>query len=390
MNNKLLIFSPVPPLMNGIADYVGELHPYLSQYFDILYVVNSSAELAFEKSMLYSEYLSRLEEFSKYRRLFHIGNNKDHLYLLEEFLLRPGVLVVHDYNLSWLARLGVQNSPRAKELSSILLSAYIGTKANSNIDGAGLYQFIEKFGFCLPFTDFLSLLAKHVVCHSDFVFKRLPINKNKKSLVLHHASPSAYPKTIKRSLAKTSLGIKPGIFVILFIGFMGSNKQIPRALSALAEFLKEKKDVLVLLAGEERPEEVNLRECIFNLGLNSSVRFSGYVKEDEFFTYISSADVVVNLRYPSPGESSGVLVRSMAVGRVSIVSDIGTFSEADDICADKIKWDDCFPANFCDAVVRLYSNPAKKLSRERSIVEYCKKHHSIVNSAEVYKDAVLN
>src|SRR6202023_2255367 len=46
-----------------------------------------------------------------------------------------------------------------------------------------------------------------------------------------------------------------------------------------------------------------------------------------------ACDLVVNLRYPAGGETSGSLQRALGLGKAVIVSDVGSFSELpDDIC----------------------------------------------------------
>jgi glycosyltransferase involved in cell wall biosynthesis len=48
---------------------------------------------------------------------------------------------------------------------------------------------------------------------------------------------------------------------------------------------------------------------------------------------MAACDVILNLRYPTVGESSGTLLRSLGLGKPVLVSDIGSFREfPDDIC----------------------------------------------------------
>lgn len=49
--------------------------------------------------------------------------------------------------------------------------------------------------------------------------------------------------------------------------------------------------------------------------------------EEDLTAYIAVCDVLVNLRFPSVGESSGILARGMAAGRCCIVSDTASYSE---------------------------------------------------------------
>src|SRR5581483_1765944 len=59
----------------------------------------------------------------------------------------------------------------------------------------------------------------------------------------------------------------------------------------------------------------------------------GYTGEQDFFRYLKAVDAVVNLRYPTAGETSGTLVRALGAGLPVIVSDFGQFGELpDDVC----------------------------------------------------------
>ncbi len=48
---------------------------------------------------------------------------------------------------------------------------------------------------------------------------------------------------------------------------------------------------------------------------------------EDFNGYIAACDIVLNLRYPTVGESSGTLQRALGMGKAVVVSDVGSFSE---------------------------------------------------------------
>ena len=69
------------------------------------------------------------------------------------------------------------------------------------------------------------------------------------------------------------------------------------------------------------------------LGIQEQSRITGYIDEIDFFRYLKAADVVVNLRYPTAGETSGTLIRTLGAGKPVIVSDFGQFADfPEDIC----------------------------------------------------------
>jgi len=63
------------------------------------------------------------------------------------------------------------------------------------------------------------------------------------------------------------------------------------------------------------------------------VRVLGFAPIDDFTGYMAACDIVLNLRYPTVGESSGSLLRALGLGKAVLVSGIGAFREfPDDVC----------------------------------------------------------
>jgi SAM-dependent methyltransferase len=84
--------------------------------------------------------------------------------------------------------------------------------------------------------------------------------------------------------------------------------------------------------GEKHPD-FPLDSLIRTMDLSAQVRMLGFTPIEDFAGYIAATDVVLNLRYPTVGETSGSLLRAMGLGRPVIVSDIGAFAELpDDVC----------------------------------------------------------
>ena len=59
----------------------------------------------------------------------------------------------------------------------------------------------------------------------------------------------------------------------------------------------------------------------------------GFTPIEDFTGYMAACDIVLNLRFPTLGESSGSLLRALGLGRAVMVSDVGSFGEfPEDIC----------------------------------------------------------
>jgi SAM-dependent methyltransferase len=88
----------------------------------------------------------------------------------------------------------------------------------------------------------------------------------------------------------------------------------------------------MILVGEEHPE-FPVRTLIRTLDLTERVRVINFAPIEDFVGFMAATDIVLNLRYPTVGESSGSLLRALGLGKAVIVSDVGGFSEfPDDVC----------------------------------------------------------
>jgi len=76
-----------------------------------------------------------------------------------------------------------------------------------------------------------------------------------------------------------------------------------------------------------------LRRKIAEYRLQPFVKMLGYVSMREFYDVLMAADVCLNLRYPTLGETSGSLLRALAAGRPTLVTDVHQYREfPDEVC----------------------------------------------------------
>jgi SAM-dependent methyltransferase len=88
----------------------------------------------------------------------------------------------------------------------------------------------------------------------------------------------------------------------------------------------------MILVGEAHPE-FPVEQMIRSMGLSSNVRVLGFTPIEDFVGYLGACDIVLNLRWPTVGESSGTLLRSLGLGKAVLVSEVGSFQEfPDDVC----------------------------------------------------------
>lgn len=117
----------------------------------------------------------------------------------------------------------------------------------------------------------------------------------------------------QRGSLRSSLGIAPNDFVILFVGKLDLQKRASDAITAAAR-LGPGVTTIIVGTGEE---EARCRADAARLGAN--VVFAGFVNQSALADYYSSADVCL---LPSSSETWGLVVNeSLAAGTPCVVSD---------------------------------------------------------------------
>src|SRR3954468_19581893 len=95
----LVLFSPLPPARNGIADYTASILPDLDSEFNLFLVVDDvqPAPSAGTGTVLgVAEYVRHERSFTHVPHIYQLGNNSGHRYLLPFMEKHPGLTTVHD------------------------------------------------------------------------------------------------------------------------------------------------------------------------------------------------------------------------------------------------------------------------------------------------------
>jgi glycosyltransferase involved in cell wall biosynthesis/SAM-dependent methyltransferase len=303
----------MPPSKSGIADYSEALAAEMAKRAAVS--VFDGASGAFEPG-----------EFDI--ALYHIGNNPCHDFAYEMALRHPGVAVMHEANLHHLiAHLTIKRGDWDAYLAECELNGGAAALEHAKV-ARTLVTGPDYEGVAM--TRRLLDVSRGLVVHSDFVARQMraqgftgPI-----ATIPHGA---AIPKT-ERNATRHSLGLDETTPVIGAFGYLKPYKRIAESLRALKRLTRLDPRVRMILVGEPHPE-FGVEQLIRTLGLSEYVRVLGFVPIGKFVDYIGACDIVLNLRYPTVGETSGSLQRALGLGKAVIVSDVGSFSELpDDIC----------------------------------------------------------
>lgn len=114
---------------------------------------------------------------------------------------------------------------------------------------------------------------------------------------------------------------------------------------------------------------------------------TGYLVDTrDFVSWIAAADVLVNLRYPTVGETSATALRGLAAGRPVIVSDHGWYAELPDDACIKVPPND--GEALYQAMRRLAGDPTLRREIGHRAAAYAQREHSLASAAQRYLDFI--
>ncbi|MDA8188482.1 MAG: glycosyltransferase family 4 protein [Dehalococcoidales bacterium] len=349
---KIAYFSPLNPKKTGIADYSEELLPYLAKHAEIdlfvdgytptnPYIVHNHAVydyLLFEKMWWERKYDIAL---------YHMGNDPCHEYIYRTLQQYPGITVLHDFFIHhFIAHITVGKGNKDEYLHEMAYSHGERGVADARRALAGDVPFPV---WDYPLSRRVIDASRGIIVHNQFCFDGVrTMNSTVPLARIYHAMET--PKA--EAEARESLGLDPAAFVVASFGLVTPQKRIDVALRSFKQLLAHVSNVVFLIVGRIS-EDSDVKPLIEELGLNDVVRVTGHVEKEMLRRYIEACDVCVNLRFPTCGETSGIVLRAMAAAKPVIVSDAGSFAELPDDCSIKVGIDSREVSNVAAALERL-------------------------------------
>ncbi|MSV30606.1 MAG: glycosyltransferase, partial [Bryobacterales bacterium] len=310
---RVAFFSPLPPSKSGIADYSRTLIDHLSRKLPLEIFDHDGVTLDPKRFDL---------------ALYQVGNNPWHAFVYREALRNPGVTVMHESNLHHLiAEITIKRNDWDGYTAEV---EYNGRP--EHIAYARRVRALEVGPDYegLPMTRRLLERSKALVVHSQFMVDEM--RRQGFQGPIARIPHGAWIPDADRFGFRHRLGVDPSSPLIGIFGFLKPYKRIAESLRALRRLVRLEPSAKMILVGEPHPE-LRVQELIDSLGLEGHVRVLGFTPIEDFVGYLAACDIVLNLRYPTVGESSGSLLRALGLGKAVMVSDIGSFAEfPDDVC----------------------------------------------------------
>ncbi|MGB9691756.1 MAG: glycosyltransferase [Candidatus Sumerlaeaceae bacterium] len=336
---RVAVFTPLSPKMSGIADFAEQLllnfsqtvHPecYTEDYVPAHPLIRERIPVR-----PHWEFEREHERRPYDLILYELGNNVLHAYMLPYVELYPGIIDLHDFSILGLFQHLEREYGWAGEAHRWLEREQkaAGERHGKVVDLAHLDP------LKVPMTRWLLRHHRAFVVHSQWLKDHLH------SLAPQHACIEHIPLGV--DLGMVRLGRPPreelrrkyhlsrNAFVIACVGVANRLKRLPQVFAAFREFnFAFPESYLVFVGPADRIVLRELTQMAARYRLKNRIRVLGHRPLPEFYEILELADICVNLRYPTMGESSATLVAALAMGKPTLVTPLGQYAEfPDDVC----------------------------------------------------------
>ncbi len=368
----LALVTPLPHQRSGIATYAHRLIEQLRDDVEITVFVEGDLDEVEPIEGVTIHPLRLLPVLTEQgvtfdEILYFMGNSSFHVEALAMLENVPGDVLLHDMRLSGLysevRRLEPTRLPWGS-MGAALEAMYPERYRRSVVASADLWpETAARFGILMSAE--VARLAKRLFVHSEYAATLIELDSGRRpEHIFDIPCPSLDPKPENRS----------GVPTIASFGIVAPVKQPGLLIEALALVRASVPDAELVFAGgcsdDYRDELTNVAD---QLGVGDAVRFEGHLDDDAFLALQQRADVAIQLRAFTNGESSAAITETLAVGLPTIVSDLGSMAELPrDVVAHVDPQAD--PTTLAELIVSLLEDSDRRDELRRAALDYAERH----------------
>jgi len=353
---KIGFYSPLPPARTGVAEYSFALYRALRQL--------DSVELNATQADVF---------------LYHLGNNQLHRAIYEKGLEKPGVMVLHDAVLHHFFLGSLEQDRYVDEFAynyGDWSRDFAQTLWRERARSASDARYFEY-----PMLKGIAEVSLAVIVHNPAAAALVRAHSPAALVheIPHLFDPPAPVPGYEVEALRQQLGVKPGTFLLGVFGHLRESKRLPAVLRAL----RGVPNVQLLVCGVFASSDL-ARALEPELNAASAIRV-GYLDDADWWRHARAVDACVNLRFPAAGETSGIAIRLMGIGKPVIVSagaetshfppgtciPVETGAAEEDMLADVLLW--------------LSRHPADAVTIGAQAAEYIGRVHSLERVAKLYR-----
>jgi glycosyltransferase involved in cell wall biosynthesis len=284
-------YSPLPPARTGVADYAAALLAELRRHGKI--------EIAPDRCDI---------------ALYHLGNNGLHADIYRRALSHPGIVVLHD---AVLHHFFLGQLPQAAYIEEFVYNYGEWNRALAHdLWRARATSGSDACFFRYPMLRRIAESARAIVVHNPAAAAAVRQHAPQARIVeIPHlfAPPDTLPDEGAALRYRQSLGVPAASFLFGVFGYLRESKRVAAVLQAFAAIHAQLPQTALLVAGQF--VSTDLERAVAPLLQAPGVVRVPFLEEREFWLAACAVDACINLRYPAAGESSGIAIRMMGIGK---------------------------------------------------------------------------
>jgi len=348
----------MPPAPTGVADYAAALYTELRKLGDI-----------------------ELNAATADMHLYHAGNNHLHRDIYARALRKPGVVVLHDAVLQHFFLGSLTEQQYIDEFiynygawHADLARSLWNTRARSATDP----RYFEY-----PMLKHIAERSRAVIVHNPAAAAMVKAHAPAATVheIPHLFVRTALPPAYEIERVRASLGLKGSTFLFGVFGHLRESKRLRPILRAF-DVVRRSADVALLVAGEFASGD--LERSLRPLLQGPGILRVGYLPDADFWLYASAVDACINLRYPPAGETSGIAIRLMGIGKPVFVSDGLEVSRFPASACVRVDTGPKEEAMLSAAMCWLANAPSDAREIGRRAREYVRERHAVDTVAAAY------
>jgi len=335
---KIAMITPWTPQQTGIATYAEHLSEALSSLTSLsIFTPCKKPEQSRHPDCTFYPLNALKKMYEQFDAvIYHIGNNaafhKDIYKLAWHY---PGIIVLHDYNIQpFLLHSFYLDKKESSDYYFDALAYYEDLDITA-IKASNAHPMLDTWKY--PSCEALVKRAKAVIVHNHWVKKQLAQHEHVHVVPLSIINHWSVDET-KLSQLRSTYKLDPSHYILGIFGHCNKNKRVHIVLEAATRLLEKGYPIKLLAVGKLDAAIETLLQS--NEVLKPHVIQTDYVDDDVFVHLMTLCDIIINLRKPSMGETSGPLAMALALGKATLVSNYHQFAELPDDITIKIDTDE--------------------------------------------------
>ena len=356
---KVGFFAPLPPERTGVADYSAALLRCLNQLGEV--------EVGARHADVF---------------LYHLGNNQLHREIYARALERPGVVVLHDAVLHHFL-LGGLSEPKYVEEFVYNYGSWSADLAR-DLWGRRSRSAADPQYFRYPMLKRIAERARAVIVHNPRAAAMVAAHAPQ--AVIHEIPhlfepPAGEPAAFDVIRLRQQMDVTSHSFLFAVFGHLRESKRVASVIRAF-ERARQAAEMRLLIAGDFSSSD--LARSLQPLLNREAILRIGYTAEHDFWRYASAADACINLRYPAAGETSGIAIRMMGIGKPVVLSDGQETSRFPDTACLRVESGVAEEAELEEYMVWLarFRHDAEAIGQRAAA--HIREHHGVEKVASLY------